>query len=95
MTNVVIFYPSFELKKKVVKILAIWVKLIMHDHKKWMNDNNIKTKHWNFFDSFFYPHQNTNILFYVPYIYIYIHMMRKNCQAFTLHAVVFPWYREI
>lgn len=68
---------------------------VNNDHKKWMNDNDIKTKHWNFFDFFFYPHQNTNILFYVPYIYIYIQRMKKNCQAFTLHAVVFPWYREI
>lgn len=72
MTNVVIFYPSFELKKKkVVKILAIWVKLIMIIKNEWMII--ISRPNIEIFLTFFFILIKTQIYYFTYHISTYIY----------------------
>lgn len=72
MTNVVIFYPSFELKKKkVVKILAIWVKLIMIIKNEWMII--ISRPNIEIFFTLFFILIKTQIYYFMYHISTYIY----------------------
>lgn len=94
MTNVIIFYPAFEFwKKKKTNIkVALWVKLNDDNMNNWIITISRPNIEKNL--DHFYPNQSKNILIILHMVTLNLCMhtgWAKDCQAFAMHAVVFPW----
>lgn len=56
---------------------------VNNDHKKWMNDNNIKTKHWNFLDFFLSSSKHKYIILRTIYLHIYTQDEKKLSSIYS------------
>lgn len=93
MTNVIIFLSSFWiLKKKTIMKVALWVKLNDDNINNWIITISRPNIEKNL--DYFYSNQSKNILIILHMVTLNLCMhtgWAKDCQAFAMHAVVFPW----
>lgn len=93
MTNVIIFYPAFEFWKKTHNIIvALLVKLNDDNINNWIITISRPNIEKNL--DYFYSNQSKNILIILHMVTLNLCMhtgWAKDCQAFAMHAVVFPW----
>lgn len=93
MTNVIIFIQLLSFEKKNHNIIvALLVKLNDDNINNWIITISRPNIEKNL--DYFYSNQSKNILIILHMVTLNLCMhtgWAKDCQAFAMHAVVFPW----